>query len=114
MDANDQFESEGSAVGPYGAGRMNTATKMLSELIAAHELTVINTWWPSGATYYANGEGRVLDYIVIPESWRPDVKWFRVQEQSAWRLQAHAQKTLWDHAPLGCEILLECVAEPYE
>eukprot|EP00959_Pyramimonas_sp_CCMP1952_P434631 9100734-Pyramimonas_sp.AAC.1 len=71
-DANGQFEAEGSTAGPCDAGKTSAATTILSELLSADELSAVNARWAAGATYHADGEGKVLDYIVIPESRRPD------------------------------------------
>eukprot|EP00959_Pyramimonas_sp_CCMP1952_P316350 6621411-Pyramimonas_sp.AAC.2 len=86
---------------------------MLS-MCQAHQLTVINSEWNAGDTYFgATSEPTTLDYIIAPRELAGHVSWRRTYQYSARRLQSHHDAKLWDHIPLACSIPHEYVQTKY-
>eukprot|EP00959_Pyramimonas_sp_CCMP1952_P384088 8049774-Pyramimonas_sp.AAC.1 len=84
---------------------MNTTTSGLLSLFQAHNLVVANTEYAAGDTYYGlNYIPAVLDHTVISREWADHTTWCRTFIRSAWRLQSHHTRRIWDHAPLACVI----------
>ena len=69
MDLNDRFgqpaeteDEEQQSVGPHHTGKEGLTSTLMRKVLHKHGMAVVNTYWPSGPTYFGQwGHESVTD-----------------------------------------------------